>query len=197
MTNDQRANAEAILARCDGDAELLEKLAEVFLRECPRQMSAVQEAVERGDASALRGAAHKLRGSLSVFGDEAARRWRPSSKRRGVRKTSPRSRPCGSGSRARSADCRTPSDSPPRDHRYPSSPWPARAAVRRVPTSPCSPHHDRPGVGSLRMIDADLQRVCRTALKPVSQPGVLIGATVVICCSIPQATVGVFEEHHE
>jgi len=56
-----------ILSMFEGDAELIQEIVGLFLAECPRQMSAVREAVERSDAPAVHRAAHSLKGSLSNF----------------------------------------------------------------------------------------------------------------------------------
>jgi PAS domain S-box-containing protein len=60
-----------VLARVDGDAELLGELAGLFLKESPKLLSAVQEAVERGDARGLERAAHALKGSAGNFAARA------------------------------------------------------------------------------------------------------------------------------
>jgi len=57
----------ALLARVEGDAELLSRVVELFLEDCPRLLKAVREAVARGDAKALERAAHTLKGSLCNF----------------------------------------------------------------------------------------------------------------------------------
>ncbi len=63
---------EALLRRLDGDQGLMRELAQALLEDCPRQLAAVRSAVEAGDAARLRGAAHKLKGSLTMFGAPAA-----------------------------------------------------------------------------------------------------------------------------
>ncbi|HEY3157711.1 MAG TPA: Hpt domain-containing protein [Vicinamibacterales bacterium] len=61
-----------------GDEGLVRDLAQLLVDATPAQIDAVQTAVGAGDGAALRAAAHKLRGSLVVFGVpeavEAARR---------------------------------------------------------------------------------------------------------------------------
>jgi PAS domain S-box-containing protein len=57
----------AALERLQGDRELLEELIGVIRQEAPQLLAAVREAVERGDAAALRLSAHTLKGSLGNF----------------------------------------------------------------------------------------------------------------------------------
>jgi len=60
------------LARVDGDAKLLGELAGLFLADCARLLSAVRQAVTRGDAKALEYAAHALKSSVGNFAAHAA-----------------------------------------------------------------------------------------------------------------------------
>ena len=60
------------LDRVGGDRELLRDVAATFLRQCPTWLAAIRTAVERGDAAALKGAAHPLKGSLGLFGARVA-----------------------------------------------------------------------------------------------------------------------------
>ncbi|HWB11133.1 MAG TPA: PAS domain S-box protein [Pirellulales bacterium] len=57
----------AALERLQGDRELLEELIGVIRQEAPLLLAAVREAVQRGDAPALRLSAHTLKGSLGNF----------------------------------------------------------------------------------------------------------------------------------
>ncbi|HEV2176195.1 MAG TPA: response regulator [Terriglobia bacterium] len=57
----------AALEHLDGDLELLAEGAGMFLEDCPVMMSAVQQAVEQKDSTALMRAAHSLKGSLATF----------------------------------------------------------------------------------------------------------------------------------
>jgi CheY-like chemotaxis protein/HPt (histidine-containing phosphotransfer) domain-containing protein len=61
-----------ILERIGGDRELLRELAGLFVGDCPRMLSDIQDAVRDGNAEALQKAAHALKGSVSNFGAEAA-----------------------------------------------------------------------------------------------------------------------------
>jgi CheY-like chemotaxis protein/HPt (histidine-containing phosphotransfer) domain-containing protein len=57
----------SILTAFEGDTELIREVLGLFLEECPRQMTAIREAVESSDAEKIYRAAHSLRGSLSNF----------------------------------------------------------------------------------------------------------------------------------
>jgi two-component system, sensor histidine kinase and response regulator len=61
-----------LLARFEGDRELMGELATIFLEDYPARLAAVQSAVEQRDAVALQGAAHALKGSAGNFGAQAA-----------------------------------------------------------------------------------------------------------------------------
>ena len=51
-----------------GDRELLKEIAEAFLKESPRLMTEIRQAVSAGDAAALRVAVHTLKSSMRYFG---------------------------------------------------------------------------------------------------------------------------------
>jgi CheY-like chemotaxis protein len=57
----------AVLARLDGDEELLAELAGLFIQESPKRLSAIQQAIEQDDAQGLERAAHALKGSVGNF----------------------------------------------------------------------------------------------------------------------------------
>ena len=61
-----------LLAACDDDPTLLRKLVRIFRADTPGALARVRDAVDEQDASRLREAAHKLRGSLSTFSATAA-----------------------------------------------------------------------------------------------------------------------------
>ena len=63
---------DAVLARIDGNEELLAEVVDLFLDELPGQMSDIGESVSNRRASTLESSAHKLRGSLGNFGAEVA-----------------------------------------------------------------------------------------------------------------------------
>jgi two-component system sensor histidine kinase/response regulator len=58
-----------MLARLDGDLELAQQLAAIFIDECPRMLDRLRTAVADGSADEVRRAAHALKGSLSNFID--------------------------------------------------------------------------------------------------------------------------------
>ncbi|MHB0938929.1 MAG: response regulator [Armatimonadota bacterium] len=66
-------NVEAALATMEGDRELLDEIAAVFLDDYPRQMQLVQAALARNDATEVQRIAHSLKGSVSGFAAETAR----------------------------------------------------------------------------------------------------------------------------
>jgi HPt (histidine-containing phosphotransfer) domain-containing protein len=58
-----------MLARLDGDLELAQQLAAIFVEECPNMLQRLRTAVAEGAADEVRRAAHALKGSLSNFID--------------------------------------------------------------------------------------------------------------------------------
>jgi two-component system sensor histidine kinase/response regulator len=56
-----------LLARFDGDSELLKELAGLFLQGCPRMLEDIREAPRAADTNALERAAHALKGSVGNF----------------------------------------------------------------------------------------------------------------------------------
>jgi HPt (histidine-containing phosphotransfer) domain-containing protein len=58
-----------ILARLDDDRQLLADLCDMSLVELPGMVEPLVQAVQAEDAHALHRAAHRLKGSLSVFGE--------------------------------------------------------------------------------------------------------------------------------
>jgi HPt (histidine-containing phosphotransfer) domain-containing protein len=64
-----RLDEAGILARLDGDCQLLAELCDMLLAELPRMMNTLIEAVRIEDANAVHRAAHRLKGSLSIFGE--------------------------------------------------------------------------------------------------------------------------------
>ncbi len=59
------------LDRVADDAQILASLIDLFEDELPGMMEAIRGAMKSGDAEALNRAAHRLKGSVSVFGAEA------------------------------------------------------------------------------------------------------------------------------
>jgi CheY-like chemotaxis protein len=62
----------ALLAGVDGNRTLLRELVRLFLVDCPQRVTEIDEAVRRGDAEALRIAAHTLKGSIGNFAAKSA-----------------------------------------------------------------------------------------------------------------------------
>ena len=60
------------LLREYGDEGLVRDLARLLVETLPPQIDAVTAAVATGNGTALRAAAHKLRGSIATFGADAA-----------------------------------------------------------------------------------------------------------------------------
>jgi two-component system, sensor histidine kinase and response regulator len=56
-----------LLARFDGDGELLKELAGIFLQECPRMLDEIREALRTANPKTLERAAHTLKGSVGNF----------------------------------------------------------------------------------------------------------------------------------
>jgi two-component system sensor histidine kinase/response regulator len=56
-----------LLARFDGDAELLRELAGIFLQECPKMLDDLRQALRAADPKAVERAAHTLKGSVGNF----------------------------------------------------------------------------------------------------------------------------------
>jgi len=73
-----RARAEATLAELTavvgGDEKLLKRMIRTFLRDVPKRVSGIASAIRRKDAEALASVAHALKGAVSIFGAEAARK---------------------------------------------------------------------------------------------------------------------------
>jgi len=57
----------ALLAGVDGNRRLLRDLVRFFLADYPQRLAEIKEAIRRGDAAALRIAAHTLKGSVGNF----------------------------------------------------------------------------------------------------------------------------------
>ena len=55
-----------------GDPELVVELAQVFLQEYPRYLAALDDAMSAGNGKEIRSVAHRLRGSLGIFGAQSA-----------------------------------------------------------------------------------------------------------------------------
>jgi signal transduction histidine kinase/CheY-like chemotaxis protein len=62
-----RWTEEEALERLAGDEELLRELCQIFLRESPKLMERLKQAIMDGDAGALKRAAHSLKGEVSYL----------------------------------------------------------------------------------------------------------------------------------
>jgi CheY-like chemotaxis protein len=60
------------LDRVGGSAETLKELVALFFEECPKLMTEIRGGLSRGDAGAVRRAAHTLKGSAGIFAANAA-----------------------------------------------------------------------------------------------------------------------------
>ena len=65
-------DAADLLARVNGDRELLAELVELFRGDYPKLLEEIRSALGRGDAEALRHAAHTLKGAVGNFSAESA-----------------------------------------------------------------------------------------------------------------------------
>jgi signal transduction histidine kinase/CheY-like chemotaxis protein/HPt (histidine-containing phosphotransfer) domain-containing protein len=65
-------NRSAALEVAGGDMQLLKRLAESFLHDCPGLLAAVRAAVTTNDGKALHRAAHTLKGAVNMFGAQTA-----------------------------------------------------------------------------------------------------------------------------
>jgi len=64
---------QATLARVQGDREMLQEIARLFLVEAPELLATIRESIARGDSQALARAAHSVKGTVESFGAQAAR----------------------------------------------------------------------------------------------------------------------------
>ena len=55
------------LSRVDGDSELMASLLDIFFTETPPMMDAIRNSVKSCDDGKLEKAAHRLKGSVSIF----------------------------------------------------------------------------------------------------------------------------------
>ena len=61
----------SLMARVDGDMELLREIVELFLEEVPKSLSDLRAAMAQGDSKALEQAAHRLKGMAGNLGGQA------------------------------------------------------------------------------------------------------------------------------
>jgi len=63
----------SLLDRVGGDEKLARNMISTFMRDTPRRMAGIQKALQQKDSENLASLAHALKGSLGIFGAEAAR----------------------------------------------------------------------------------------------------------------------------
>ena len=70
--DDTAFDAKDVLARVEGDRQLLAELVDIFRQESPRLLSEIRQAMAARDMKGLERTAHTLRGSVGSFGARAA-----------------------------------------------------------------------------------------------------------------------------
>jgi PAS domain S-box-containing protein len=63
---------DTALEFADGDWELLRRMAQLFLGQCPKLLGEIRDSILRGDAPAVEHAAHTLKASVGSFGAQRA-----------------------------------------------------------------------------------------------------------------------------
>jgi HPt (histidine-containing phosphotransfer) domain-containing protein len=63
-----------LVARVGGDEKLLKRMIHTFLRDTPKRLTGIAVAIRRKNPDALASLAHALKGSVSIFGAEGARK---------------------------------------------------------------------------------------------------------------------------
>jgi CheY-like chemotaxis protein/anti-sigma regulatory factor (Ser/Thr protein kinase) len=69
---DQSFDPEDVLARVEGNRQLLAELVDILRAESPRLLATLREKVDAGDARGLQEAAHAIKGTVGNFGGHAA-----------------------------------------------------------------------------------------------------------------------------
>ena len=67
MSTEQAFNLSEALEIVDGDMELLEEIASLFLEDYTAQLEQIREGIALGDSAAVNSAAHSLKGSVANF----------------------------------------------------------------------------------------------------------------------------------
>lgn len=65
-------NLAEALERVEGDLDLLKEMVDLFLEECPRMLTKIEDAMAANNAQALQNASHTLKGAVSNFAASAA-----------------------------------------------------------------------------------------------------------------------------
>jgi CheY-like chemotaxis protein len=68
------ARMAELVGRVGGDEKLLKRMISTFLRDTPKRIAGIGAAIRRKNPDALASLAHALKGSVSIFGAEAARK---------------------------------------------------------------------------------------------------------------------------
>jgi two-component system sensor histidine kinase/response regulator len=68
------ASFAELIARVGGDERLFRRMIHTFLGDTPRRLAGIAAAIRRNNPEALASLAHALKGSVSLFGAEAARK---------------------------------------------------------------------------------------------------------------------------
>jgi signal transduction histidine kinase/DNA-binding NarL/FixJ family response regulator len=68
------ASFAELVTRVGGDEKLLKRMIQTFLRDTPKRLAGIAAAIRRKNPEALASLAHALKGSVSIFGAEAARK---------------------------------------------------------------------------------------------------------------------------
>jgi signal transduction histidine kinase/CheY-like chemotaxis protein len=63
-----------LTSRVGGDEKLLKRMIRIFLKDTPKRVAGIAAAIRRKDPETLAALAHALKGSVSIFGAEAARK---------------------------------------------------------------------------------------------------------------------------
>jgi HPt (histidine-containing phosphotransfer) domain-containing protein len=66
------ADLDLVLRRLDGDIELLQELATLYITEYPNQLQGLLDAVSAGDREKIHRVAHKIKGTAWSFAAEPA-----------------------------------------------------------------------------------------------------------------------------
>jgi len=67
-------NFAELTSRVGGDEKLLKRMIRMFLKDTPKRLAGIAAAIRRKDSETLASLAHALKGSVSIFGAEAARK---------------------------------------------------------------------------------------------------------------------------
>jgi len=67
------ASFAELVARVGGDEKLVKRMIHTFLRDTPKRLAGIAAAIRRKNPEGLASLAHALKGSVSIFGAEAAR----------------------------------------------------------------------------------------------------------------------------